>query len=215
MYFPKSQLIQGLHTKGGELISFKDQQPYIGDYYQTSDGKYYTGKNPEDGTNILLRPLAPGAQTELSPARKNAKKIRSIPGSEPVGENMYMIDTNYYHSKGFKINRGSAPRPPINTFPKPLEEDYIQGEYLRYFLKKSNEFKFIEVSKKEYDLFKGKYPNVQSSLYIPIKIVWALTGDKTKVYNINKQIVSIEEKRTNVLGFSSYFKKKFNKYWRG
>lgn len=215
MYFPKSQIIENLHTNGGEFVSFQDQTPYQGPYFATSDGKYYTGKNPEDGPNNLLKPLSPAAKRELSPTRKNSRIITKIEGSEPVGKNMYLIDTDYYNSKGFKINRGSAPRPPKNSFPKPTEDDYKQGEYLRYFTKKSNEFRFIEISKEEYALFKNKYANVQYDLYIPIKITWTLVGDETEAYNINKKIVSLEEQRLNVLGFSSYFKGKFSKYWRG
>jgi hypothetical protein len=211
MYFPKSQIIPDLYTNGKEFISFKDETPYIGHYYRTSDGKYYTGRNPEDGANNRLMVMSPGHKP---PVTKNSKIQTRIDGSEPVGENMYIIDTDYYISKGYKSNRGDAPRLPKSHSSKPLEEDYIQNEFERFFVKKSNEAKFLEVSKDEYTLFKTKDKGVQCNLYIPIKILWTLTGNKTEVYNLNKKVVNLVEKKDNVLGFTSYFKGKFDKYWR-
>jgi hypothetical protein len=53
-YYPKSQLKLNLYTNGGEYILSTTKELYIGYYYQTSANTSYTGKTPEDGTNILL-----------------------------------------------------------------------------------------------------------------------------------------------------------------
>jgi histidinol-phosphate aminotransferase len=53
MYYPKSQIKTNLITNGKELVYLSDNQPYSGSYWKTSDGKYYTGKNPNDIPNDL------------------------------------------------------------------------------------------------------------------------------------------------------------------
>jgi hypothetical protein len=54
MYYPKSQIKTNLYTNGGEFSNSITNQPYQGYYYETSNGQLYTGKNPQDGPNILL-----------------------------------------------------------------------------------------------------------------------------------------------------------------
>ena len=46
MYYPKSQTKNNLYTNGGEFALSKDNSEYTGDYYETSDGRKFTGKNP-------------------------------------------------------------------------------------------------------------------------------------------------------------------------
>ena len=48
MYFPKSQITTDLYTNGKEFIYINSNTEYIGFYFKTSNGKYYTGKNPND-----------------------------------------------------------------------------------------------------------------------------------------------------------------------
>ena len=54
MYFPKSQIKSNLYTNGGEYITSTTKTEYIGYYYETSSGQKYTGKTPQDGSNISL-----------------------------------------------------------------------------------------------------------------------------------------------------------------
>ena len=54
MYFPKSQITTNLSTNGKEFKIIGSDRFYIGFYFSTSDGKYYTGKTPQDGDNLLL-----------------------------------------------------------------------------------------------------------------------------------------------------------------
>ena len=46
MYYPKSQIKTNLYTNGGEFALAKDNSEYTGDYYITSNGRKFTGKNP-------------------------------------------------------------------------------------------------------------------------------------------------------------------------
>ena len=54
MYFPKSQIKSNLYTNGEEYILSTSKESYTGYYYTTSNGSSYTGRNPQDGPNILL-----------------------------------------------------------------------------------------------------------------------------------------------------------------
>ena len=59
MYYPKSQIKPNLYTNGGEFILSTTKEDYKGNYYTVSNGKKYTGKNPQDKPNILLIVLFP------------------------------------------------------------------------------------------------------------------------------------------------------------
>ena len=48
MYYPKSQIETNLYTAGSEFSTIADGREYIGVYWRTSKGKYYTGTNPQD-----------------------------------------------------------------------------------------------------------------------------------------------------------------------
>ena len=48
MYYPASQIKTNIYTNGTELVIKSDNQKYIGYYYKTSDGKYFSGKTPDD-----------------------------------------------------------------------------------------------------------------------------------------------------------------------
>jgi hypothetical protein len=51
-YFPKHYIKTDLYTIGGEFILRANQQDYAGPYWQTGNGKYYTGKTPQ-GSGIF------------------------------------------------------------------------------------------------------------------------------------------------------------------
>ena len=218
MYYPKSQIVTDLYTSGGEFTPFNSKNDYEGYYFKTSDGEFFTGRNPEDKPNTPLVALAPSVN-EVSSITSNLKDNKisfiELKDSEPVSSNMYIIDVDYYKAKNLELDRGDAPRPPIQSITIPTDKDYENGEFERFFVKKGNENKFIEISRSEYKLFSEKNESVQFNLYIPISIVWDLTGKEEEVYLGNKGIVSLTERREHLIGFTQSFKGKFSKYWRG
>ncbi len=62
MYFPKSQITPNLYTNGNEFVIETSKVPYVGYYFKTSNGKYYTGKNTSDRPNEELVFLTPQNQ---------------------------------------------------------------------------------------------------------------------------------------------------------
>ena len=221
MYYPKSQIIEDLYTNGGELKPFNSETEYKGYYFKTSNGEIFSGKNPSDKPNIpleLVSPLGNELSSPSNPINYNIDKAKvkkfTSKESEPLSDNHYIINDSYYRSKSLPLNRGEAPRKPIQSKPIPTEEDYNNHSFTRYFVKKSNENMFIEVDKNEYSLFNSKDSKVQHNLYVPISIPWNLVGDRIEVFNNNKSIVSLYETRDKLYGFSLSFKNKFDKYFK-
>jgi hypothetical protein len=197
MYYPKSQIIENLKANPGDGLTNPDNgQEYEGPYFKTSDGKYYTGKNPQDPPNKQLY--------QSSPVDKSKD-------SEPLPESYYIIDDAYFSSIGRGINTPS-PRPPVSSYPKPTESDYKLGEYQRYFLNDITKKIFLEVDKKEFDLFNGKNNQVQWQYYQALQLNWNLTGKEEDIYTINQNVVDLVEFRNRAYGFTNYFKNQFSQY---
>jgi hypothetical protein len=219
MYFPKSQIIENLYTNGGELKPFNEESTYIGHYYKTSTGEFFSGKNPSSNENIPLEPLFPLGNDITNPnfnvnnQEKSKVRFTSLE-SEPLGSDYYVIDNSYYKAKSLPQDRGKAPRPPIQSIPKPTQENYKEKKFNRYFVKKVTQVQFIEVNKEEYKLFENQDLTVQFNLYTPINIEWNLIGDRKEVYQSNKTIVSLTEQRQNIYGFTLFFKEQFDKYYQ-
>jgi hypothetical protein len=118
------------------------------------------------------------------------------------------------NAKGLSTKR-NAPRAPIQTLGKPTDKDIQNGFFYRYFVKKGNEGRFIEISKEEHLKFQNKDTSVQWQLYIPTRIKWDIQGDREQVYNGNKTVVSLTEQRENLPGFTLFFRGQFDKFWIG
>jgi hypothetical protein len=55
-YIPKNKIQTNLYTKGGEYILVSSGQDYIGYYYKLYDGKFFTGKTPnEPNTKEIIK----------------------------------------------------------------------------------------------------------------------------------------------------------------
>ena len=95
----------------------------------------------------------------------------------------------------------------------PTQKDYNLGIFQRYFCKKNNELKYIEIDKTTFQQLKSEFPQIAWDLYSAISLNWYLTGDKTKVYNTNKNLSTLIETQEKWHGFSQYFKDQFSKYY--
>lgn len=200
MYFPKSQIITNLYTNGGEFINNSTQKEYKGYYWKTSSEQYFTGKTPQDkpnnGLNKILTPKKTDFNSDVIISNKN------------IQENTINIDQNPYY-KSPPLSHA-----PISSITLPTNKDYEMGEFQRYFLKKRNEIRYIEIDKNTFINYSNNNPKVQWQLYIPINIPWELIGDYNKVFNINRNIISLKEQELKLVGFTQYFKNKFSQYYK-
>ena len=218
MYYPKSQISTNLYTKGNELQVQSTGENYIGYYYKTSTGAYYSGKNPSDKPTVTLV-LNKNTKYFQSPQLEkdnNNKVLGNYPnlGKQPNPVVLYELDPNYsqvssidYESKFIQA--------PVNHKIFPTKKDYTRGQFQRYFLKKINNPIFKEQPKEVYEMYIKKDQYVQYDLYTPFNFVWTITGEnKSKVGNINYSILELTEQRYNITGLVNYFKNKLTEYYK-
>jgi hypothetical protein len=208
MYYPKSQIKTNLNTRGNEFIIPETNQEYKGYYYLTSNGQAYSGKTPSDPTSQLLQPITQSLSffTELKDA-------------EPLEEGALTADATFFtlpsvYVTSANLNVSTVPSLPKQSYPVVTENDYKLGEFQRYFVKKSNEPKFLEISLEDYRKYVNQDSNVMFELYIPFQINWILTGEKEQVYQINQNIVAKAEREQNLPGFTQYFRDRFTQFYK-
>jgi hypothetical protein len=192
MYFPKSQIKPNLYTNGGKYILSTTKQDYIGYYYEVSTGQRFTGKTPQDGPNIPLIIPTPTFPT--------------IPPTE-IARPIY-IETQDELSEGFY-----KPTLPSRVLPQsnptlPTDQDIKLGVYTRYFCKKNNELKYMEIDKNTFQQLSTRSNNIAWDLYTPISTLWYTNKDANS-YKANKGLISLIEKNQNWYGFTQWFKDKF------
>lgn len=194
MYYPKSQIKPNLYTNGGEYILSTTKEDYKGYYYETSNGTKYTGKFPDDTFNVLLI-LSSNPETYSPP----------LPNELIVTQD--------------EISNGSYQFPSLNrTLPQftptlPTEQDKQNGQFTRYFCKKTNENIYLEIDQNTYKQLVSQDPKIAWDLYNPTQINWIIKGDKTQVYTSNKGSVTVIEQQKSWYGFTQWFKDKFLQYY--
>lgn len=206
MYFPKSQITTNLYTNGGDYVYSNSPEGgyYIGFYFKTSNGKYYTGKNPND---TPVQEIIP----EIQPQTEDAEE--GVAGSYTAEANLYLVPDVYAINTnlGLDATPPAAPRLSTNI---PTKEDYKIEEYQRYFASKNNEAKYIEINKSQFTQFQDELPTVDYVMYEVYSLPWLIAGDRNKVYNINKNTVKRIEKNNTLVGFSSYFQNKYDRFFK-
>lgn len=189
-YYPKSQIKTDLYTNGEGYILSTTGEQYTGYFYETSNGNKYTGKHPNNPPNILLTNADPTFDDETATPTQI----------------IFLIDDNY----NYTINDRNIPL--FNT-PLPTTQDNQNGQFYRYFCKKTNELRYLETDKDTYQKLNAKDSKIAWDLYNPIKILWTLKGNKELVYSSNKGTVLSIEQNLKWYGFSQYFKDNFTKYY--
>ena len=206
-YFPKSQIKTNLFTNGGEYIYFTTKLNYKGYYYQTSNGKKYTGKNPQDGPNLLIVPL----NSIFNPEGESAIDDNVISYVFANVEDTIEDGNNFTYPNSFKTL--PPRRLPLFTPTLPTSQDQSLGVFTRYFCKKNNELKYIEINKQTHDQLKARSPKLAWDLYTPLNILWLIKGTKEQVFKANKTNVNLVEQRQSWYGCSQYLKEDYLKYY--
>ncbi len=205
MYYPKSQIKTDLYTNGGEFVTSNDGVIYQGYYFSTSDGLYFTGRNPNNKPNF---PLTLNLNSSLNPVISTSSSFSEVDSfyNYPIGYNPTLsLNTT---------NTSIPPSLPTQTIVLPTKEEYKITEYQRYFVKKSNEILYIEITQEEYRRYVDQDPNVSYQLYIPFTLPWVISGNRNDVYNINKKTVERIQSNNSLQGFKSYFKNRYDQYFK-
>lgn len=216
-YFPKSQIKLNQYTNGDEYAISSTKEIYQGYYYEVSNGKKYTGKNPNSPPNLLLvsintSPTPPQLSNSFPP-----NMIESYANSQ--SGNDFSITDFSTNSSLLDITRYSNPtNSPSRSLPTPIQtlptqKDKDLGSFPRYFCKKTNENYYIEINKEQFTKLQSRDITIAWDLYIPLQIIWQIKGGKTKTYNANKNNITLIEQRNKWYGFTKYFKDRFLKYY--
>jgi hypothetical protein len=199
MYYPLSQIKTNLHTNGGEFVISSTKENYIGYYFKTSAGEYFTGRNQNDLPN---QPLTPS--DILSPSTSPVVESITI-------ENINIFNVEYDILKNTDVNQTTLL--PIYTLTFPSPQDYQVGEFRRFFCKKTNEIQYIEIDPKQYSLLTNKDPQILWQLYFPFNIPWSISGQVDIVARTNKNIVELTMKQLKLPRFNDYLKNDYLKYF--
>ncbi len=154
-YFPKSQIKENQFTPGAEWYYVKNNSSYTGFYYVLSNGKAYTGKNPNNPPNEEIT-----KNTEIFPSQTKNGIVDDSTNGVTYADNWdgftygdqiqntqdveiygILTDTDY------NLVRAKPQYSP--TFPTP--EDYEKGMFVRYFVCKINQLEYLEINKETYD----------------------------------------------------------------
>jgi hypothetical protein len=193
-FYPKSQIKQNLYTNGGEYILSTTKEEYKGYYYEISSGKRYAGKSPNDAPNILLEPI-------VSPS--------AIPNTNTTPT----ITTDTFNV--YSVLNKPLPERTIPQYQQtlPTQKDQQLGAFSRYFCKKTNEIKYIEINRSTFSQLQSKSPQIAWDLYQPVSTLWYIKGEREKVYTTNKNLIKLIEDNQKWPGFTQYFKEDFSKYF--
>ena len=219
-YYPLSQIKTNLYTNGGEFVSNVNDpfQTYSGYYWKTSDGKYFTGKTPQDTPNIEIF-LKPSIDYTKYPDIITSPTFNYITvnggnelfgGDNIAGGDPFILD--YLALKN--IPSDSVQIVPSYYPTQPTQQDYQIGEFRRYFVKKTNEIQYTEISKDQFDLLVAKDPQILWQLYLPFFIPWDIAGTKEQVARTNKNIVELTMKNLKLPRFNDYLKNDYTKYYK-
>lgn len=206
MYFPQSQIKTNLYTNGGEFVIKATNKNYIGSYWTTSSGKFYTKKNPQD---TPYKELIESKTQSLPPLNTISVSILGLPNTGSIDNFNFDYNTvkSYDLARGIDIYQPQVKKLPTYYFPKPTKDDYNLGAFTRYLCKRTNQEIYIEISKDTYEGLVKANPEYLFSLYTPFKLNWTLTGEsKEQVAKTNFEVTTLTEQRLKFRGLVKYFK---------
>jgi hypothetical protein len=200
-YYPKSQVKTNLYTNGNEYFFAFTLEPYSGYYYETSDGKYFSGLSPSDPTSQELVKNIITEQAEVN-----------VPPSTNFNYVSYSPTTIDYLNTNVSITPSTLEIPTYNPI-LPTQQDYQIGTFRRYFCKKTNELIYIEINQNTFDKLSNKDPQILWQLYFPFNLLWTLTGDKQQVAKTNRNITLLAQQQFNLPKLNLYLKEDYLKYY--
>lgn len=225
IYIPKSQMTTGLYTSGDEYQIKNTGEEYIGFYWAYSNGRLYTGTNPSIGSNLEIITIQEkqSSNINLNDSLQFESPTISIlnyfEGDAEYGYNESDNTSDFIENGDVPnevptynklVNSGKiiyeAKKIPDQAFIFPTDQDYDVGEYVRYYTLKRNEPIFYEINKKDYTGLASKSILYLYELYAPIKIYWKISGAKTDVMTVNKNVVSLYETKYSLAGLTTFFK---------
>lgn len=155
-YYPSTKIKTNLTALPGEFTL--KGVVYSGSYYSTYDGKYFSGRNPIEGSNQELK---------LFQNYSNSDYVR----------NVNLPESSVKKANALAKVTQKPQNNPVSYFPVVTEEDYTRGYITRYFLKMVNQVGYVmEISESEYYSIVNGTANYDVSFMQTVSILWKLTG---------------------------------------
>ena len=215
MYIPKNKIITNQYSSNRKLAYKSNNQFYTGFYYKTYDGKYFTGKTPNDPPNeelILVEDTSEGFTLNIPQSKIAYSDAPTIFDSlDTPGYSEPMV-VEYSLLKNVNLSKPSYKSLPYQFFPKPTEADYELGVFTRYFCVKINEPTYLELNKETFDSLTKKDSNWSWESYFPFSILWTIKGDKLDVERTNYNMVILQEKRMKRVGLKQFLRGNYRKF---
>jgi hypothetical protein len=228
MYYPKSQVKPNLYTNGGEYVLSTNQEDYVGYYFETSTGKRYTEKYPSNSSIELIPfnssfgitgPTSPNNVLQTNPTTPETiilpiatSGITSLNINNDQNITYASNNDTFIYSSTFNTKPRAIPQFGL-TYPTDQEKE--RGIFTRYFCKKNNELKYLEITAPVYNRLANRNDNIAWDLYTAISVPWKIKGNSDTVFSANESTVNSIEIKNSLLAFSQYFKNKFLQYYVG
>ena len=185
-YYPSFAIQPNLNTAGTEFLL--NGRPYSGRYYQTYDGRAFTGPTPEVGPSEPLERV----QTYLSAPGLDNSNL-TLNQKRDLATKTGVVSSTPQNAR--------IPGQPNSYYPQPTEQDYRKGYLIRYFTKKENERGFVtEISQSEYNSIINGTADYDITIYQTATILWKLTGPlnskRESQYNIIQGIIDTNKRLT-------------------
>lgn len=201
MYIPKSKIQPNLYTNGGEYLL--DGVDYVGKYHLLYNGQAYSGIDQYDSNPRLL--------TKYTPSNSSAVNQR-------VGDTVsfpFERDSTTEDYSAVATNLATEVQQPSQYFANPTQDEIAIGEMVRYFLKRFNDQRFVEVNKETYNSIVNKDNRYAWQLWIAMEVPWLIKGQEEEVAKTNRQIVYYTQEKFQVRGLAAFLKNNFTKFWQG
>lgn len=187
MYYPESKIIANQYTNGQEFVYRSTGVSYEGTYHILANGKIYTGKNPRDGQ---IKELIPSEDSEY---------LNEIPDVFDVPQTLVPSSTPYDAIR----QRQNIESPMSELIEPKYSEPVVQyPSFIRYFLRRTNNAIFTEVSQIDFNAIKIRNPKYNYGIYIPFELPWTTSGND--IAEVNQKMTLLTEKRLKVYGLSKY-----------
>ncbi len=196
MYYPKNQIQTGFYSNG-ELIEARSKQLYIGPYFKTSDGLFYSGKEPNEGKNIVL----------IFPEDSPGYSRTQLPNRVEVEDYRFTRENTPYSILSGE-DRNTLPYTPTSYYPILTDKDIQNGELTRFFVKKTNQNIYIEINSNNFA------KSTSSNLYISFQLPWVISGEKEKVKQINAKQIVFVEKNLQINGLGKFLRFNYLQFYQ-
>jgi hypothetical protein len=197
-YIPKAKIETGLFTNGQEYLL--DGRDYVGPYYILYTGKAYSGLNQFDTASQLLEKYTPNSPTNVVTVTSHNTVLpfeRDLEGSvyasiTPTDKAELLAPAQYY--------------------PQPTDDEKQVGEMTRYFLKRVNDSRIIEVSVQTYNDILNQDNRYAWPLWIPVKLSWVIKGSEEEVASVNRKNVYYTEQKNKIKGLAQSLRFNFTQF---